>query len=83
MLKQEALINNITIIGASPVCMLEAIYWANQQKNVTIIDPAGVGGSWKYSKRLGFEKVEIGPHVFYGPKNGYKVLRFLGVKLKS
>lgn len=70
---------DVVVIGSSPISMLEAIYWVSNKKKVAILEKSALGGSWKYISALGFEKLEIGPHVFFGERSGYKILKKLGL----
>jgi hypothetical protein len=70
---------DIVIIGSSPISMLEAVYWASKKKSVAIIEKNKLGGCWWHTSALGFEKLEVGPHVFFGVKAGYKIVKKLGL----
>lgn len=74
---------DVIIIGSSPIGMLEAVYWAATNKKVAIIEKGQLGGSWKCVPALGFPILEVGPHVFFGPRLGYKILKKLNLTCKK
>tara|TARA_A100000171_G_C2131141_1_gene146808 strand:+ start:625 stop:1818 length:1194 start_codon:yes stop_codon:yes gene_type:complete len=72
---------DVVVIGSSPAALLEAAYWQSRGKNTCIIERGRIGGNWKFCSMFGYENIEIGPHIFFGHKNGFKFLEKLGMKI--
>jgi hypothetical protein len=74
---------DIVIIGSSPIALLEAAYWQSLGKHTCIIEKNKIGGNWRSCSMFGYKNVEIGPHIFFGHKDGFKFLEKLGIKTYS
>lgn len=66
------------LMGSSPVTMIEALHRRRTHERVLIIEESDrLGGAWGTRSVLGFDGVEIGPHVIYSSSRNRRVYRFL------
>ena len=72
------------IIGSSPVSILEAIYRAEQNDRVLLVEKApGLGGAWRTEPCFGLRGVEVSPHVMLPNRYAYRIIsEKLGVAMK-
>lgn len=54
---------DVAVVGTSPICMIEALYYAALGEQVVILeDGEGIGGAWKTITACGVEGVDLGCH---------------------
>lgn len=63
------------IVGSSPVSLLEAVHLADTGKRVALLErQPSLGGAWRVHDCLGFDDVEISPHLFMPDPVAYQII---------